>query len=91
MRKNVHAVCHEKKKKKQTVQITQKIGLLSCSVLLCATEKRFQKLMARVPSGLPNTRKKAVGLVLRLRAFICFRVSGNPGETLALVFEILNP
>ena len=50
-------------------------------------EKRFQKLVPRVSSGFPNTRKlmKALGLVL-LSVLLVF---GNPGETLALVIEIL--
>ena len=42
-------------------------------------EKRFKKLMPRVSSGFPNTRK----------LLISFRGVGNPDETLALVFEIL--
>ena len=53
-------------------------------------EKRFQKLVPRVSSGFPKTRKLIKALSLRPRAFISFVVFGNPDETLALVFEILH-
>ena len=51
-------------------------------------EKPFQKLVPRVSSGFPNTRKLILGV--RPRAFISFLMFGNPHETLTLVFEILH-
>jgi len=53
-------------------------------------EKLFQKLVPRVSSGFPNTRKLMKALGLLPHAFISFLVFGNPDETLALVFEILH-
>ena len=54
-------------------------------------EKPFQKLVFRVLPGFSKNSKTIKALGLRPQDFISFLVfAGNPGKTLALVFEILH-
>ena len=49
----------------------------------------ISKTRASCLTGVSRHLETIKALGLRPRAFICFSVSGNPGQTLALVFDLL--
>ena len=51
----------------------------------------ISKTRASCLTGVSRHLETIKALGLRPRAFICFSVSGNPGQTLALVFDLLLP